>query len=75
MNVGKKEIAMNQNPESTMLVVPVSHSDHILGSETAEITLVEYGDFECPNCGQAYPAVKILRKHCSPSPGIHAVAC
>jgi len=46
-----------------MLVVPVSHGDHILGLETARITLVEYGDFECPNCGQAYPAVKILRKH------------
>jgi len=46
-----------------MLAVPVSHGDHILGPETARITLVEYGDFECPNCGQAYPAVKILRKH------------
>ena len=41
----------------------MSHGDHILGPETARITLVEYGDFECPNCGQAYPAVKILRKN------------
>ncbi len=54
---------MNRRPESTTLAVPVSHGDHILGPETARITLVEYGDFECPNCGQAYPAVKILRKH------------
>jgi protein-disulfide isomerase len=41
----------------------VNHSDHFTGSHTAKVTVVEYGDFECPSCGQAYPAVKILLKH------------
>jgi protein-disulfide isomerase len=45
------------------LAVPVNHADHVLGPETAKVTVVEYGDFECPNCAQAYPAVKILTKH------------
>jgi protein-disulfide isomerase len=42
------------------LAVPVNATDHSIGPEHAAITLVEYGDFECPNCKQAAPAVKLL---------------
>jgi Na+/H+ antiporter NhaA len=34
--------------------------DHIRGPSDARVTLVEYGDFECPYCGQAEPAVREL---------------
>jgi protein-disulfide isomerase len=44
------------------LLIPVSTNDHIQGSTTAEWTLVEYGDYECPACGQAYPIVKQLQE-------------
>jgi protein-disulfide isomerase len=42
------------------LTVPVSPIDHLIGAEHAPVTVVEYGDFECPNCKQAQSAVKLL---------------
>jgi protein-disulfide isomerase len=48
---------MNEHNEFE-LAVPVSAIDHVLGAAHAHLTIVEYGDFECPNCKQAAPAVK-----------------
>ena len=44
----------------TSLEVPISAADHVRGGEGAAVTLVEYGDFECPYCGQAEPVVREL---------------
>lgn len=42
------------------LAVPLSAVDHLRGGSHAQVTVVEYGDFECPNCAQAQPAVQLL---------------
>ena len=41
---------------------PVSERDHVIGSANARVTLVEYGDFECPHCGALHPLVGAARK-------------
>jgi protein-disulfide isomerase len=41
---------------------PVSDQDHAQGPADARLTLVEYGDYECPHCGRAYPIVKAVQK-------------
>jgi protein-disulfide isomerase len=44
------------------LIPPIHESDHFLGNRGSPAVLVEYGDFECPYCGQAYGVLKNLEK-------------
>lgn len=44
------------------LTPPVGEHDHAQGNPKAPVTLVEYGDYECPHCGRAYPILKRVQK-------------
>ncbi len=49
---------MNIDP----VLTPDEATDHIIGPASAKLTIIEYGDFECPSCGQAHAAMKIILK-------------
>ena len=56
-------MAMSREPAT--LVEPVTESDHIRGDPNAPITLLEYGEFECPHCGRAYHSITRLLQELS----------
>jgi len=55
-----------RNGEAKKLTLPVSDRDHTLGPTTAPVTLVEYGDYECPYCAQAYIMIKEVQERLGP---------
>ena len=51
------------HPSIATLSPPVDpQRDHVRGPADATVTLVEYGDFQCPYCGEAYPVVRELQE-------------
>ncbi len=51
---------MNKHPELVTLAVPPQPTDHSLGSEHAQVAIVEYGDYACPGCKVAAPTPALL---------------
>lgn len=54
---------MNPRSKPDFVLQPDEATDHLRGPAAALVTLVEYGDFECPACSQAYGAVNTMQAH------------
>jgi protein-disulfide isomerase len=50
----------DEGANTVHLAVPIDALDHVLGPAHGHPVVLEYGDFECSSCAQAFPAIKIL---------------
>lgn len=59
-----RELAVTTVSDGTDRIIrleePVTDADHVRGDYEAPVTLIEYGEFECPDCGRAYHVIKQL---------------
>ena len=51
---------MMSDAKEQKLPIPISENDHIRGPADARITVVKYGDFECPDCHRAHKAIRSI---------------
>jgi len=60
----KKDSSSNWTGDATKIISTGPIADHVFGSSAQKVTLIEYGDYQCPGCGSLYPTLKeILDKY------------
>lgn len=52
----------NVDPTKAVSETATEIGDHVYGEKSSPVVLIEYGDFQCPSCGAAYPQLKTIKE-------------
>lgn len=55
----------DESVDSSKLLLPIQPDDHVEGAPEARYTLVEYGDYECPDCGRLFEMIEGIQAKAS----------
>jgi protein-disulfide isomerase len=62
LNTKSSEVTVNTVDPSKVITASKPIPDHVFGTEAKKVVLIEYGDFQCPACGNLYPSLKPLKE-------------
>lgn len=54
-------LTRQEDLDLSKLLLPVQPDDHVQGAPDARYTVVEYGDYECPDCGRLFETIRAMR--------------
>lgn len=57
------DLSRSDNPVAAQLQTPVNDQDHVHGDAAAPVTLVQYGDYECPDSRHLYALIQRISEH------------
>lgn len=60
--IANKKPSIDVSSVDASKIITGTYADHVFGNATSKIVLVEYGDYQCPYCGQAYPKMKTINQ-------------
>jgi protein-disulfide isomerase len=63
INTKRTEVKVNKVDPAKVITDNNPLPDHVFGTDSKKVVLIEYGDFQCPACGSLYPSLKPLKEH------------
>ncbi len=63
LNSKSSQVKVDKTDAAKVITSKDPLPDHVFGTDSKKVILIEYGDFQCPGCGNLYPKLKPIKEH------------